>query len=136
MSLLGKEISAGTEATIADSKQAAVRSLYLQALAADRYQQATAPASSTDPTSQASSAGFKFQVGDSLTVYTLLALTKTRKFVKNDEETGVGAVGSTPGAKRFAVDGCNVFIGDEDLSDDQYSSAALNHIVAWKLVVA
>jgi hypothetical protein len=135
-SLLGGEISAGSEATLGDSRQAAVRSLYLQALAADRYKQATAPASATEPTSQASSAGFNFQTGDSLTVYTLLALTKTRRFIPKSNETGVGAVGSTPGTKKFAIDGSDVVIGDADESDDSYPSNALNHIVAWKLVVA
>jgi len=135
-SLLGQAISAGSEAVLGDSKQAAVRSLYLQTLAADRYQQATAPAGASEPTSQAASAGFNFQTGDSLTVYTLLALTKTRKFIPKADETGVGAVGSTPGAKKFAIDGSNVVIGDIDESDDSYASTALNHIVAWKLVVA
>jgi hypothetical protein len=135
-SLLGGEISAGSEATLGDSKQAAVRSLYLQALAADRYKQATAPAGANEPTSQAASAGFNFQTGDSLTVYTLLALTKTRRFIPKADETGVGAVGSTPGTKKFAIDGSDVVIGDIDESDDSYPSNALNHIVAWKLVVA
>jgi len=136
-SLLGQEISAGSEATLADSRQAAVRSLYLQALAADRYKQATAPASSTDPTSQAASAGFNFQTGDSLTVYTLLGLTKTRSFIPKSDETGVGAEGSIPGAKKFAIDGSNIVIDFPDAAgDNSYDSNVLNHIVAWKLVVA
>lgn len=128
--LLRKEVIATTDAMLA-GPEAAVRSLYLQALAADRYQQASAPASGTQPTSQSSSTGWNFQENDTLTIYTNLALTKTRKFIPDPDSL----VGGTPGDKKFAIDGCDVVIGDGDLTDDQYDSSPLSHIVAWKLKV-
>lgn len=126
-SLFGKEITAGTEADIESQKQRAVRSLYLQALAADRYTQSSTP--------QGASQGFTFQVNDSLTVYLDLSLTKTRKFIPFDGETQVGGPSATAGVKRFAIDGSDVVIGDAEPADDEYSSSALHHMVAWKLVV-
>lgn len=129
--LLSRTIIAGTDSSLADTKEAAVRSLYLQALAADRYQQATAPAGPNDPTSQSASAGWNFQESDTLTIYTDLALVKTRKFIPDPDSF----VGGTPGDIKFAIDGSDVVIGDVNLSDDQYDSSPLSHIVAWKLKV-
>jgi hypothetical protein len=128
--LLRKEVIATTDAMLA-GPEAAVRSLYLQALAADRYQQATAPAGPNDPTSQSSSPGWNFQENDTLTIYTNLSLTKTRKFIPDPDSY----VGGTPGDKKFAIDGCDVVIGDVNTADDQYDSSPLSHIVAWKLKV-
>jgi hypothetical protein len=129
--LLKRIIVAGTDSSLSDTKEAAVRSLYLQALAADRYQQATSPATGTQPTSQSSSGGWNFQENDTLTFYTDLSLVKTRAFIPDPDSF----VGGTPGDRKFAIDGSNVVIGDGDVTDDKYDSSVLPHIVAWKLKV-
>lgn len=129
--LLPDELTAGNEESLADPKQAAVRSLYLQALAADKYQAASAPASGTQPTSQATSSGFVFAIGDVVSFFTKLELIKTRKFIPDTATT------STKTAElKFAVDGSDIVIGDGDLGDDAYSSNPLDWTIRWKVVVA
>lgn len=129
--LLPDELTAGNGNTLTDEKEIAVRSLYLQALAADKYRAASAPASGSQPTSQATSAGFVFAVGDVVSFFTKLELTKTRKFIADTATTSAKASGL-----KFAVDGSDVVIGDGDLGDDEYSSTPLDWIIRWKVVVA
>lgn len=129
--LLPPSLVAPNSDTLTDDKEIAVRSLYLQALAADKYLAASSPASGTEPTSQATSAGFVFAVGDSVSLFTKLDLTKTRKFIPDPSATSANSNGLS-----FAVDGSNVVIGDEDATDDYYSSDALPWTIKWKVVVA
>lgn len=129
--LLPPSLTAGNEESLADEKEIAVRSLYLQALAADKYQAASAPASGGQPTSQATSSGFVFAVGDVVSFFTKLELTKTRKFIPDTATTSA----KTSGLK-FAVDGSDVVVGDGDVGDDEYSSTPLDWTIRWKVVVA
>jgi len=133
-SLLGAQIVCPSSYSgDSSSREGAARSLFLQALAADRYKQASAPATGSQATSGATGLGFNFQLNDSITVYTTLNLTKTRKFVPDLDDF----VGTAPGGdNKFAIDGSNVVIGDGDLDDDQYSSDPLPYTIAWKLVAA
>jgi hypothetical protein len=129
--LLPPSLTAGNDETLTDEKQIAVRSLYLQALAADKYRAASAPASGSQPTSQATSAGFIFAVGDVVSFFTKLSLTKTRKFIPDTADTSAKSK-----ELKFAVDGSNVVIGDADATDDEYSSTPLDWTIRWKVVVA
>lgn len=130
-SLLGAGISSGTAADLSaleDAEKRAVRSLYLQTLAADRYEATATGATGGDATASGTG-GFNFLEDDTLTVFVELQLTKTRVFVPDSASIG----GS--GAIKFAVDGSDVVIGDGTTNDDKMVSEALSHLVAWKLRV-
>jgi hypothetical protein len=130
-SLLGGSLSSGKAADLSTEPQKkAIRSLYLQALAADRYDKTATPASGSDATATGAGA-FDFRPEDTLHVYTELMLTKTRKFVPDTQSV----VGGTPGDLKFAVDGCDVVIGDGNAEDDKMASQPLRHVIAWKLKV-
>jgi hypothetical protein len=129
--LLPPSLTAGNEEALIDEKEIAVRSLYLQALAADKYRAASAPATGTQPTSQASSSGFVFAVGDVVSFFTKLSLTKTRKFIPDPASTSAKTA-----ELKFAVDGSDVVIGDADVEDDKYNSDPLDWTIRWKVVVA
>lgn len=129
--LLPPSLFAPNSDTLTVDKEIAVRSLYLQALAADKYHAASSPASGTQPTSQATSFGFVFAAGDSVSFFTKLDLTKTRKFIPDTSATSANS-----NVLSFAVDGSNVVIGDGDATDDEYSSDALSWTIKWKVVVA
>lgn len=131
--LLGGGTSSGTAADLSGAENAekkAVRSLYLQALAADRYEQTGTPASASEATAPGTG-GFNFLEDDTVTVYTELQLTKTRVFVPDV----VSVVGGTSGGLKFAVDGSDVVIGDGTTADDEMVSEPLPHLIAWKLRV-
>jgi hypothetical protein len=131
--LLGPGTSSGTGADLSGAQNAekkAVRSLYLQALAADRYEQTGTPASGSDATATGTG-GFNFLENDTVTVYTELQLTKTRVFVPDT----VSVVGGTSGGLKFAVDGSDVVIGAGTTADDEMESEPLPHLIAWKLRV-
>jgi hypothetical protein len=113
---------------LADDKKRAVRSLFLQALAADRYLQASAGATAGDATSQSASTGFRFQVGDEVSIFTRLQLVKTRKFQPDTESQVVSS-----GGLKFSVDGCDVVIGDATAADDSYSSEPKPWVVEWRM---
>ena len=127
--ILQYSIFADNDVVLADDKKRAVRSLFLQALAADRYLQASAGATAGDATSQSASTGFRFQADDSVSIYTRLKLVKTRKF---NPDSGLSEVVSS-GGKKFSVDGCDVVIGDTDNSDDSYASEGKEWLVEWKM---
>ena len=129
--LLGGSDSSGTVADLSTQPaKKAIRSLYLQALAADRYEATTLGATGGDAT--ATGAGsFSFLEDDTLSVYTELMLTKTRKFVPDT----VSVVGGTAGNLKFAVDGCDVVIGDGNSDDDKMASQPLRHVIQWRLKV-
>lgn len=131
--LLGPGISSGTDADLSgagNAEKKAVRSLYLQALAADRYEETSSPASASQATALGSG-GFNFLEDDTVTVYTELQLTKTRVFVPDT----VSVVGGTSGGLKFAVDGSDVVIGEGTTEDDEMASEPLPHLIAWKLRV-
>jgi len=129
--LLPPSLVAPDSDTLTDDKEIAVRSLYLQALAADKYLAASSPAIGNEPTSQATSAGFVFAAGDSVSFFTKLYLTKTRKFIPDTSATSTNS-----NVLSFAVDGSNVVIGDGNTTDDEYSSTPLPWTIKWKVVVA
>lgn len=126
--ILPYSIVAGTGEVLADDKQKAVRSLFLQALAADRYLQASAGATAGDATSQSASTGFRFQVDDEVSIFTRLQLVKTRKF-RPDSVTQV----ETSGGLKFSVDGCDVVIGGGTDVDDSYASQPKQWVVEWRM---
>ena len=126
--ILPYSIVAGTNEVLTDDKERAVRSLFLQALAADRYLQASAGATAGDATSQSASTGFRFQVDDSVSIFTRLQLVKTRKF-RPDNVSQV----ETSGGLKFSVDGCDVVIGDGTDVDDSYASQPKQWVVEWRM---
>lgn len=126
--ILPSSIIAENDVVLADDKKRAVRSLFLQALAADRYLQASDGATAGDATSQSASTGFRFQAGDSVSIYTRLQLVKTRKFQPDTESQVVSS-----GVLKFSVDGCDVVIGDETDADDSYASSPKEWLVEWKM---
>lgn len=126
--ILPYSIVAETDVVLADDKKRAVRSLFLQALAADRYLQASAGATAGDATSQSASTGFRFQEGDEVSIFTRLQLVKTRKFQPDTESQVVSS-----GGLKFSVDGCDVEIGDGTDADDSYSSQPKPWVVEWRM---
>ena len=129
--LLGGSLSSGKAADLStEPEKKAIRSLYLQALAADRYDMTATPASGSDATATGAGA-FDFRPEDTLQVYTQIMLTKTRRFIPDTESV----VGGTPGTLKFAVDGCDVVIGDGNAEDDKMASQPLRHVIAWRLKV-
>jgi len=126
--ILPYSIVAESDVVLADDKKRAVRSLFLQALAADRYLQASAGATAGDATSQSASTGFRFQVDDSVSIFTRLQLVKTRKFQPDTESQVVSS-----GEKKFSVDGCDVVIGGGTDADDSYASSPKEWVVEWKM---
>ena len=127
--ILGESVTAGTDESLADTKQAAVRGLFLQALAAGRYQQSPAnPPSGSDLPADASP-GFDFQAGDMVKVYTVLSLTKTRSFIPaTDDATVEGSAGM-----KFVVDGTNIIV---DGQSDTVASDVKTWTVEWQLKVS
>jgi len=126
--ILPYSIIAETDVVLADDKKRAVRSLFLQALAADRYLQASAGATAGDATSQSASTGFRFQEGDEVSIFTRLQLVKTRKFQPDTDSQVVSS-----GVLKFSVDGCDVVIGDVTDADDSYASSPKEWLVEWKM---
>jgi hypothetical protein len=126
--ILPYSIIAETDVALADDKKRAVRSLFLQALAADRYLQASAGATAGDATSQSASTGFRFQEGDEVSIFTRLQLVKTRKFQPDTESQVVSS-----GGLKFSVDGCDVVIGDGTEADDSYASEPKYWVVEWRM---
>jgi len=126
--ILGGSVTAGTEETLSDAQEAAVRGLYLQALAAGKYKQsgANAPEGSDLPTD--ASDGFDFKTGDAIKVYTVLSLTKTRSFIPaTDDATVEGSTGM-----KFTVDGTDIVV---DGVDDTVASDVKLWRVEWQLKV-
>jgi len=140
LGLIDRTITAGNDEDLGpDPKAKAVRSLYLQALAADRYKDTALPgATGGNELSQGASQGFDFLNGDTISLYTNLVLTKTREFIP-DQSALSGVVQSS--GKRFFVDGSDVVIGandsgENDVTDDSYTSQPKEWLVQWKLVVS
>lgn len=126
--ILGGAVTAGTDETLSDSKQAAVRGLYLQALAAGKYQQSGAKAPGGSDLPASASAGFDFKAGDAIKVYTVLSLTKTRSFIPaTDDATVEGSTGM-----KFTVDGTEIVV---DGVDDTVASDVKLWRVEWQLKV-
>lgn len=114
--ILDEAITAQAGVLYGDSKKEAVRGLFLQALAAGRYQQSGSPAPEGSDLPQNASPGFNFQVGDMVVVYTELTLKKTRSFIPDINDALEGA-----GGMKFKVDGSNVIVdnsGDETVESD------------------
>uniref|UniRef100_A0A6C0HGR3 Uncharacterized protein n=1 Tax=viral metagenome TaxID=1070528 RepID=A0A6C0HGR3_9ZZZZ len=130
--ILGASITAESGDLSANDKKA-VRGLFLQALAAGRYQQSsTAPPNGSDLPSGASP-GFAFETGDIVSFYTVLSLTKTRTFIPDTDNT---TVEGNSGMK-FKVNGVNVIIGGgTSTADDSVASDAKTWTVRWQLTVA
>jgi hypothetical protein len=127
--ILGESVTAGTDESLADSKQAAVRGLFLQALAAGRYQQSPANPPSGSDLPAGASPGFDFQAGDMVKVYTVLSLTKTRSFIPaTDDATVEGSAGM-----KFVVDGTNIVV---DGQSDTVASDVKTWTVEWQLKVS
>jgi hypothetical protein len=127
--ILGESVTAGTDSSLADTKQAAVRGLFLQALAAGRYQQSPANPPSGSDLPAGASPGFDFQAGDMVKVYTVLSLTKTRSFIPaTDDDTVEGSLGM-----KFVVDGTNIIV---DGQSDTVASDVKTWTVEWQLRVA
>jgi hypothetical protein len=130
-SILGTATTAPNTDDISDSQQKAVRGLFLQAMAAGRYKQspAKAPDSSDLPTDK--SPGFDFEAGDTISVYTVFSLTKTRKFIPDT----VDALEGTGGMKfKVKVDGSEVVVDGGD--EDKVASDVKTWTVEWKLKVS
>lgn len=106
----------------------AVRSLFLQSLAAGRYKQSDAVAPDGKDIPANASAGFDFVAGDTLSVYTRLALKKSRSFIPDPVDALPG-----PAGMRFKVDGSDVIV---DAVDDTVDSDVKQWTVEWKLTVA
>jgi len=126
-SLLGNGSSMAGDATY-DSREesSAVRSLYLQALAAGKLTQASVGAVDPSQVSAPHQSSFDFQAGDTITVYTRLALTKTRRFIPDT----VVDVGMSHTAFKFQVNGTDIVLytgTDRMISDPAY------YTVAWVL---
>jgi hypothetical protein len=128
--ILGAPITAPSGDLTDDAKKA-VRGLFLQALAAGRYQQSNPGVTGGADLPAGASPGFDFQVGDVVSVYTQLTLTKTRTFIPDPSDVLDGA-----GGMKFKVDGSTVIIGDTNPADDSVESDAKTWVVEWKLTVA
>lgn len=129
--ILGAAITAPTDETLSDSQQAAVRGLFLQAMAAGRYKQSPAKAPDGSDLPEGTSPGFDFEVGDIVKVYTVLTLTKTRKFIPATDDA---TVGGTAGMKfKVKVDGSDVIV--DGGVEDQVASDAKTWTVEWQLKV-
>ena len=129
--ILGASITAGTDESLSDTQEAAVRGLFLQALAAGRYQQSGAKAPDGSDLPAGASPGFDFVQDDMIKVYTRLTLTKTRSFIPaTDDATVTGTAGM-----KFKIDGSEVVIGDENLEDDSVDSDAKTWTVEWQLKI-
>lgn len=128
--ILGAAITAESGDLTADDKKA-VRGLFLQALAAGRYQQSNPGVTGGADLPAGASPGFDFQAGDMVSVYTRLTLTKTRTFIPDPSDVLDGE-----GGMKFKVDGSTVIIGDTNAVDDSVESDAKTWTVEWKLTVA
>jgi len=130
--ILGAPITAESGDLSADDKKA-VRGLFLQALAAGRYQQSSPGVTGGADLPAGASPGFNFVAGDIVNVYTVLTLTKTREFIPDTADVLPGA-----GGMKFKVNGVDVelTIGDNDASDDFVASDPKTWAVQWQLTVA
>jgi hypothetical protein len=128
--ILGAPITAESGDLSTDDKKA-VRGLFLQALAAGRYQQSSPGVTGGADLPAGASPGFNFMAGDIVNVYTLLTLTKTREFIPDTADVLPGA-----GGMKFKVDGVDVTIGDTNTADDFVSSDPKTWAVQWVLTVA
>jgi hypothetical protein len=127
--ILGASITAGTDESLNDTQQAAVRGLFLQALAAGKYRQSGAKAPNGSDLPAGASPGFDFEAGDIIKVYTVLSLTKTRSFIAaTDDATVKGSAGM-----KFKVDGSDVVV---DGIDDTVPSDVKTWTVEWQLKVS
>lgn len=118
----------GSDAYDAASETSAVRSLYLQALAAGRITQATTPSASGTDAPPSGQAFFDPKEGDSITVYTPLTLTKTRHFLPDT----VADV-ANPSSYKFKVDGTDGLVIDS--SGQTLASDPKVYTVAWQFNV-
>lgn len=118
----------GAAAYDAGSETGAVRSLYLQALAAGRITQATTPSASGNDVPAPGQALFDPKEGDTITVYTPLSLTKTRHFLP-DTVSDV----AQPGSFKFMVDGTDGLVIDS--SGQTLASDPKLYTVAWQFNV-
>jgi hypothetical protein len=128
--ILGDAVTAGTENSLVDSQQAAVRGLFLQALAAGKYMQSGAKAPDGSDLPAGKSSGFDFKAGDSIKLYTVLSLTKTRSFIPaTDDATVEGNTGM-----KFTVDGSDVTIVVDGV-EDTVASDVKQWTVEWELKI-
>jgi len=126
--ILGESVTAGTEAELSDSQEAAVRGLFLQALAAGKYLQSGAKAPDGSDLPADASMGFDFKTGDVIKLYTVLSLTKTRSFIPaTDDATVEGTTGM-----KFTVDGTQIVV---DGTNDTVASDVKQWRVEWQLKV-
>jgi len=130
--ILGAPITAESGDLSANDKKA-VRGLFLQALAAGRYQQSSPGVTGGADLPAGASPGFDFKAGDIVNVYTLLTLTKTRTFIPDvDNDTVQGTSGM-----KFKVNNSEVIIGGgTGTEDDSVESDAKTWTVLWQLTVA
>jgi hypothetical protein len=129
-SILGTLDTAPSTDVLDDDKHKAIRGLFLQALAAGRYDQSGSTAASDANLPATASPGFDFSVDDTITFYTRFTLTKTRRYVPDPEDQldGVGA-GNAP---KFTINGTDIVIDDVD---DTLTSDPKTWTVEWVLKV-
>lgn len=127
--ILGAAITAPSDESLSDSQQAAVRGLFLQAMAAGKYKQSPAKAPDGSDLPAGASPGFDFVLGDMIKVYTVLTLSKTRKFIPaTDDATVEGSAGM-----KFKVDGSEVIV--DGGVEDQVASDPKTWTVEWQLKI-
>jgi hypothetical protein len=126
--LLGASTVAGAgDLAGSNTKEQAVRGLFLQALAAGKYKQSAAKAPDGSDLPAAASSGFDFAVDDSISVITKMSLKKTRAFIPDPTDALPGAAGM-----KFTVNGSDVVV---DATNDTVDSDDKIWTVEWKLVV-
>lgn len=127
--ILGAAITAPSDESLSDSQHQAVRGLFLQALAAGKYKQSPAKAPDGSDLPEGASPGFHFEQNDMIKVYTVLTLTKTRKFVPaTDDATVTGTAGM-----KFKVDGSDVIV--DGGVEDQVASDPKTWTVEWQFKI-
>jgi hypothetical protein len=127
--ILGAAITAPSDESLSDTQQAAVRGLFLQALAAGKYKQSGAKAPDGSDLPAGKSSGFDFEQNDMIKVYTVLTLTKTRSFIPaTDDATVTGTAGM-----KFKVDGSDVVV--DGGVEDQVASDPKTWTVEWQLKI-
>ena len=127
-SILGESVIAPSDESLSDPQQAAVRGLFLQALAAGKYLQSGAKAPDGSDLPADASTGFDFKTGDVIKLYTVLSLTKTRSFIPAlDDATVEGTTGM-----KFTVDGTQIVV---DGVNDTVDSDVKQWRVEWQLKV-
>lgn len=126
--LLGTTVTAPNTNALSDPQELAVRGLFLQALAAGRYDQSGSTAAGNANLPATASPGFDFSVGDTITFYSRFSLTKTREYIPDpaDQLNGVGGVG-------FKINGTNLVI--DAGPEDRVLSTPREWTVAWQVTV-